>query len=188
MSRGISLWILFIKIFLSLSLFSFLALFGLRHGTQALCCMWALAVACGLQSSGSVVVVSRVCCPTACEILIPQPWILPANPALEGRSLDPLFSGSIATFYMVLPHSASLPSGLQFSIWGHLKNPSIRFLGCLQLGCALLLLGQGEGSLGWKIRMRRYSLSNLIASLLVIQKPSLAHVSERLFKEFKPAT
>lgn len=33
--------------------------------------------------------------------------------------------------YMVLSHSASLPSGLQFSIWGHLKNPSIRFLGCL---------------------------------------------------------
>ena len=51
MSRGISLWIIFIKIFLSLSLlffffFSFfLVLLGLRRGTQDLCCMWALIVA-----------------------------------------------------------------------------------------------------------------------------------------------
>jgi len=104
MSRGISLWILFIKIFLSLSLSLFFFwlcwVLGVAH---------RIFVACGLQlwpvgsgapglSSGGKQALLR----TACEILI-QPGIEPPNPALEGGSLDPLFSGSIATFTWCSP-------------------------------------------------------------------------------------
>ena len=73
-----------------------------RCGTQALHCgTWALEHAgsvvavCGLsrcdsqalECTGSVVAAHRLSCPTACEILLPQPGIEPMSPALEGGFL-----------------------------------------------------------------------------------------------------
>ena len=43
---------------------------------------------CGAQapeSMGSVTVMDRLSCPEACGISVPQPWIKPMSPALEGR-------------------------------------------------------------------------------------------------------
>ena len=53
-------------------------------GTQAL----------SLRRENSVVVVRGLSCPTACGILVPQPGIKPASPALEGRFLPLGYQGN----------------------------------------------------------------------------------------------
>ena len=50
----------------------------------------SIVTACGLSSCrelGSVVVACVLSCPAACGILVPQPGIKPASPALEGGYL-----------------------------------------------------------------------------------------------------
>ena len=54
------------------------------HGIFVAACR--LLASCGTQAperTGSVVVVCGLSCPTACGILVPQPGIEPASPALE---------------------------------------------------------------------------------------------------------
>ena len=76
---------------LSLSLFFFfLAALGLHFHAQALCC------ACGL----SLVVARGLSRPGTCGILVPQPGIELASPALEGGPLTTGLPGTSFSFFL----------------------------------------------------------------------------------------
>ena len=59
---------------------------GVRTSAVAACGL-KIAAACGLQSTGSVVVAHRLTCPAACGILVPPPGMEPASSALQGGFL-----------------------------------------------------------------------------------------------------
>ena len=59
-------------------------------------------------------------CPLACGILVPQPGIQPASPALEGRFLTPGPPGKslFSLFCLVKPHSCFKVQQVTGSCWG----------------------------------------------------------------------
>ena len=113
-------------LFVCFCFFFFLAELGL------LCCTWAFSS--GLWVTGSVVVAHRLSCSTACGILVPQPGIKPASPALEGGFLTTGPAGktlpcSLSLHYDFSPNICVITYTCAYvSIWGFpghsvVKNP-----------------------------------------------------------------
>ena len=71
-----------------------------------------------LQHAGFYIVVCRLRCPTACEILVPRPGIKPASPALQGRFLTTGSPGKFVTSYNFRNYLLPLSPPRIVKVWG----------------------------------------------------------------------